>query len=193
MAGAGLAFAAAFGAVLLAEMGDKSQVLVMAQAARHPPWRVVGEAAAAFALLCVLAVTAGAGVARLLPGWALAGLAGALFLAFGAMALREARGRRSDQDAVAPRRGGTFALVVVSEFGDKTQLATAALAASTGQPVAVGAGAFLALVVSSALAALAGRWLGRRLGDQRRAWLSVWLFFALGAATLAWAAWRWWA
>ena len=188
MAGAALAFAAAFGAVLLAELGDKSQVLVLAQAARHRPLRVLAEASAAFALLTALAVTLGAALTRLAPPWVLALAAGLLFLAFGAAALREAREGPPD-DPVASRRGGTFALVLVSEFGDKTQLATAALAASTGHAAAVGAGAFLALVASSAVAALAGRWLGRRLDARRRAWASAALFLVLGAVTLAVSLW----
>ncbi|HJQ93267.1 MAG TPA: TMEM165/GDT1 family protein, partial [Candidatus Thermoplasmatota archaeon] len=51
MDGAFLAFATALLVVFLAEMGDKSQVALLAQAARHRPARVLAEALAAFAVL----------------------------------------------------------------------------------------------------------------------------------------------
>src|SRR5687768_16914827 len=103
-------------------MGDKSQFVLLAQAARHPPWRVLAEASAAFAVLVALAVTVGAAAARFLPGWLLATASGLLFLAFGALAIREAREPEGEEeDPVASRRGGTFALVLLSEMGDKTQ------------------------------------------------------------------------
>jgi putative Ca2+/H+ antiporter (TMEM165/GDT1 family) len=190
MAGAWQAFALALGAVFLAELGDKSQVLLMAQAARHPPLRVLGEAVVAFAFLTVLAVTVGVLVAKFVPLLALELVSGALFLLFGILAAREAATAERQEDPTASLRyGGTLSLVVVSEMGDKTQLATAALAASGGHAVATGFGAFAALALSAALAVAAGGWLAKRLEPKRRAAISAILFFALGLATLGHAAW----
>lgn len=183
-----VAFATAFGVVFLAEMGDKSQVVLLAQAARHGPWRVLAEASVAFAVLVALAVTVGATAARFLPGWLLAVASGALFLAFGFLALREAReaeGPEGEDDPVARRRGGTFVLILVSEMGDKTQVATAALAASSGHAIATGLGSFAAEVLASLLAVLAGAWLGRRVTRRVRAWAAATVFLVAGAATLA--------
>lgn len=189
--GAGAAFALALGAVFLAELGDKSQVLLMAQASRHPPLRVLGEAVVAFAFLTLLAVTVGVLVADFVPLPVLEALSGTLFLVFGAFAAREAvSAKDAAEDPVASlRHGGTLALVVVSEMGDKTQLATAALAASGGHAIATGLGAFAALALSAALAVAAGGWLSRRLDPRRRAAMSAILFFALGVATLGHAVW----
>jgi putative Ca2+/H+ antiporter (TMEM165/GDT1 family) len=50
-----------------------------------------------------------------------------------------------------------FGVVFVAEFGDLTQLATASLAARTGEPVSVLLGAALALCSVAALAVVAGR------------------------------------
>jgi putative Ca2+/H+ antiporter (TMEM165/GDT1 family) len=191
MAASWEAFALALGAVFLAELGDKSQLLLMAQASRHPPLRVLAEAVLAFAFLTVLAVTVGALIANVVPALVLEALAGALFLAFGAFAVREAASlQEAEEDPVGSlRHGGTLALVVVSEMGDKTQLATAALAASGGHVLATGLGAFAALALSSALAVAAGGWLAGRLEPRRRAAISAILFLALGLATLGHAVW----
>lgn len=183
------AFALAFGVVALAELGDKSQLVVLAQAGRAPPLRVVLEASAAFALLSAVAVLAGATVARFAPPAIIALASGALFLAFGVLALAAARRPRPDEERPA-RPGGTFVLVLVSELGDKTQLATAALAASTGQALATGLGSWLAESLLAGVAVLAGAWLSRRMAPRRRALASAVLFLALGVATLAWAVWR---
>lgn len=182
-----VAFLTALGVVFLAEMGDKSQFVLLAQAARQPPLRVLAEALAAFALLVAVAVTVGAAAARFLPDWLLAVASGLLFLVFGVLAVREAREAQADSetDPVASRRGGTFALILVSEMGDKTQLATAALAASSGLAVATGLGAFAGEALASVLAVLAGAWLGRHVSRRARAWASATLFLVLGAVTLA--------
>jgi putative Ca2+/H+ antiporter (TMEM165/GDT1 family) len=187
-----VACATAFGVVFLAEMGDKSQFVLIAQAARQRPLRVLAEALAAFAILVALAVTVGAAAARFAPDWLLAVASGALFLLFGFLAVREAREPEeedSEGDAVASRRGGTFVLILVSEMGDKTQVATAALAASSGLALATGLGAFAGEAAASVLAVFAGAWLGRRLLRQTRAWASAGVFLVLGAATLAFGLW----
>ncbi|MHB1260793.1 MAG: TMEM165/GDT1 family protein [Thermoplasmatota archaeon] len=185
-----VAFLTALGVIFLAEMGDKSQFVLLAQAARHPPVRVLAEALAAFAVLVVVAVTVGAAAARFLPDWVLAVASGLLFLMFGFLAVREARQPATDEAApVASRRGGTFALILVSEMGDKTQLATAALAASSGLAIATGLGAFAGEALASVLAVIAGAWLGRRVSRRARAWTSAALFLVLGAVTLGFGLW----
>lgn len=176
--------ALAFGVIALAELGDKSQLLVAAQAARADPRRVLAEAAAAFALLTAVAVAAGTWIGALLPRtWATLA-AGILFLVFAALALRDA----ADDDAPRPRArpGGTFVLLLVAELGDKTQLATTALAASGAHPAAVAFGAWTALVVTAAFAALAGGWLAARVAPRKRAVLASAAFAGTGIATLAW-------
>lgn len=59
----------------------------------------------------------------------------------------------------------TFAAIFVAELGDKTQLATfgAAAGAGAGRRLTVFAASALALVASSALAVLAGGWIGKHV------------------------------
>lgn len=175
--------ALAFGLVFVAELGDKTQLLIAAQAARADARRVLAEAAAAFAILTVVAVAAGSWLSGLVPAAWVAVAAGLLFLVFAALSLRDA----ADEDLQEPRarRGGTFVLLLVAELGDKTQLATAALAAAGSNPVATALGAWAALVASALLAVLAGNWVAARVGPRRRALLAGVVFAIAGVATLA--------
>ena len=61
----------AFGLVALAELGDKTQLVCMTLAARHPPVPVLLGAIIAFAILNLLAVLFGAAAAAWLPQWLL--------------------------------------------------------------------------------------------------------------------------
>ena len=83
----------------------------------------------------------------------------------------------------------SFALVFVAEMGDKTQLSTLALASSgdaaTKHPqLAVFLGSALALVCTSAVAALCGAWLARHVDPRRVKVAAALLFFLFGALLL---------
>ena len=151
--------------VALAEIGDKSQLVCMTLAARHRGLPVVIGAILAFAVLNLLAVLFGAAVAAWLPEWLVALAVAILFAGFGISALRYTEA--DDDEAVTEKPGHgivatTFLLIFLAEFGDKTQLAVAALG-STGTPAAVWTGATTALAVTSLLGVLAGRKLLNRL------------------------------
>ena len=55
----------------------------------------------------------------------------------------------------------TFITVFIAELGDKTQLTTLVIAAQSHQPWIVFAGAAIALVSTSLLGVLAGKWLAK--------------------------------
>lgn len=127
--------------------------------------------AAAFVLHVTLAVLVG-GLLAQLPRTPIELVTGALFAVGAVLLLRsdpdEAQaegeheaegvsGARTDRQVVA----GSFAVVLVAEFGDLTQILTATLAARYDAPVAVGIGAVLALWAVAALAVTFGRTLLR--------------------------------
>lgn len=151
--------------IVLAEFGDKSQLVCMTLAARYRGWPVLLGAAGAFALLNLLAVLFGAAVAAWLPDWLVLAAVGTLFALFGVHALRyEEEAEDEETPAEVPGHGivvTTFLLIFLAEFGDKTQLAVAGLGSTTAAP-AVWTGATLALICTSAAGILAGRrWLNR--------------------------------
>ncbi len=175
------------GLVALAELGDKTQLVCMTLAARHPASPVLLGAVLAFALLNLLAVLFGAAAAAWLPGWLVAATVALLFAAFGLSALREAGG---DTPTVLERAGrgvflSTFILIFLAELGDKTQLAVAGLAGTHAAPP-VWVGGTLALTLTSALGVVAGQTLLRRLPLRVLHRISGGLFLALAAL----AAWR---
>jgi putative Ca2+/H+ antiporter (TMEM165/GDT1 family) len=80
-------FASTFAAILLAEMGDKTQLATMSLAAAGSRWSVFAGAALALVLTSAVAVLAGEAVTRVvLSLWIRRG-AGLLFLALGALYL----------------------------------------------------------------------------------------------------------
>lgn len=82
----------------------------------------------------------------------------------------------------------SFALVFLAELGDKTQLTTLGLASSTqgtGHPqLSIFLGSALALVCTSAIAALFGAWISKHVPMQYVKLASAVLFFVFGAILL---------
>lgn len=159
------ASATSFALIFAAEMGDKSQLVCMALAAKHRPVPVILGAIAAFALLNALAVAFGKAIANWFPDYVIAVSVAVLFMVFGIQAVRTEI-EESDEEFKEKSGHGifftTFLLITFAEFGDKTQLAVVALS-STSSPVGVWFGATLALGTTSALGVLAGRKLLQRI------------------------------
>lgn len=152
--------------IALAEIGDKSQLVCMAMAARHGRVRpVLYGAVAAFSVLNGAAVLFGASLAVWLPqAWVLAAMA-ALFAVFGVHSLLHAE---EDGDEAADEISGhglfvtAFLMIFLAELGDKTQIAVAGLA-GLYPAAAVWLGSTVALALTSAAGALAGKTVLRRL------------------------------
>jgi putative Ca2+/H+ antiporter (TMEM165/GDT1 family) len=158
--------AVAFTLVLPAELPDKTAFASLVLGTRHRPLPVFAGVAAAFAVHTCLAVLAG-GLLSLLPHRTLDVVVAALFL-LSAWLLWRRRGQDEDaapERAVArgflPVAAASFAIVIVAEFGDLTQIVIANLAARYHDPLSVGLGSVLALWVVAALAITGGRGLLR--------------------------------
>lgn len=172
--------------VLLAEFGDKSQLVCMTLATRHRGLPVVVGAVSAFALLNLLAVVFGAAVAAWLPAWLVTVAVALLFGVFGLSALRH----QTNVEEAGPReRSGdrifvtTFLMILLAEFGDKTQIAVAGLG-TAADVSAVWTGATAALTCTTAAGVIAGR---RLLQHISLAWIhrgSGILFLVLAVAAL---------
>ena len=148
-----------FTLIALAEIGDKSQLVCMTLAARHRHWPVILGASVAFILLNLLAVLFGAAVAEWIPQQWVAWIVAVLFGFFGIQSLLSVE--EDDENEVEEKAGRsifliTLLLILVAEFGDKTQIAVAGLASSLS-PLYVWVGSTLALIIVSALGVWAGR------------------------------------
>lgn len=81
-------FGTTFGAVFIAELGDKTQLATLSLASGQPS-RISVFAGSALALVCtsLIAVLAGDAVSRYVPPWVLRRAAGVVFIALGAVYL----------------------------------------------------------------------------------------------------------
>ena len=168
------AFLATFLLILPAELPDKSFVTSIVLSSRFPRFSVWVGAALAFAIQVTIAVTAGQ-LLTALPRRVVVGLVLALFLTGAFVLLRHAfRGDHEDEDVSVQESsrsfgrgvGVSFGMLFAAEWGDLTQLVTAAQSASTGSPLSAGLGSWCALVTISALAVVVGDWLRRRLHER---------------------------
>ena len=151
-----------FAVILLAELPDKTALASLVLGTRYRPVPVLVGICAGFAVHVVLAVVAGS-LLGLLPHRTLEIVVAALFLA-GAVLLLAGRkpaaeeaepGRRSERFWPAAWMG--FAVILVAEFGDLTQVVIANLVARYSDPIAVGAGAAAAMWAVAAIAVLGGK------------------------------------
>jgi Ca2+/H+ antiporter, TMEM165/GDT1 family len=155
--------ATVFAVIFLAELPDKTALASLLLGSRYRPTWVFAGVAAAFAVHVGLAIAAGS-LLTLLPHRPLEIVVAALFAA-GAVLLLRGRHEGGDEHAEMHSREPrfwwvawtSFAVILVAEFGDLTQIATATLAARYHDPLSVGVGAVLALWAVAALAIAGGR------------------------------------
>ena len=177
--------AVAFGVVFVAELGDKSQLLAMTLAARYRPLPVLAGIAVATLVLQGLAVAVGTLIGDRLPTRPIQFVAGLAFLGFAIWTIRDddeepeghpphGAAEETDDHRVATgdsptdrgaNRSGLLTAgtaFFVSEFGDKTMLATVTLA-TQGGVLGTWLGASAGMVLADALAVAVGAVAGARL------------------------------
>jgi len=155
--------ATVFGVVFLAELPDKTALASLILGSRYRPLYVFAGVAAAFAVHAALAVAAGSLLA-LLPRRPVEIVVTVLFALGAVLLLRGRPGGEDEHLEIHGKEPGfwrvtwtSFGVILVAEFGDLTQIATASLAARFHDPLSVGTGAVLALWAVAALAIAGGR------------------------------------
>jgi len=207
----GSAFLIAFILVGLAELGDKSQLLLLGFAAKYRPLKVVLGAAIAIAILQAVSVALGQAVGALLPERVIAVAAGVLFVVFGVVTWRGADTDEAEEGGARKLALGPVltvaAALLLAEFGDKTQLMTVSIAADPAAalrtlgavaegiaapeagtlPTALGVwlGSALGFLAADALAIVVGAVLGAKLPRRTIARFSGVIFVLFGLVTLA--------
>lgn len=171
--------------VALAEIGDKTQLLAFALAAKfRRPWPIIGGILLATVVNHAFAAALGAWVANLLGPQTLRWV---LALSFLAMAVWMMVPDKLDEEDAATPALGVFAATTIAfflaEMGDKTQLATVALAAQFNALLAVVLGTTLGMMLANVPAVLVGGRLGARLPLRLIHGLAAMILFGLGLAT----------
>lgn len=175
------------GIVALAEIGDKTQLLAFLLAARFkkPLPIIVG---------ILVATVANHGLAGALGAWITATLSPevlrwGLGLSFIAMAVWALIPDEIDEDEVSiARRFGVFGATLVTfflaEMGDKTQVATVALAVHYAAPLMVVIGTTLGMLIADVPAVFVGDKLANRIPIRLVHGLAAAIFAGLGVLTL---------
>jgi len=173
----------------LAEMGDKTQLLVMAMTARFKMHDIIAGVVLAVIMLNLTAVAAGTALSFLVPMEWVRLAAGLSFLAFAVWTLR---GEEDDEQEEGRRRKGSIPAFLViagsffiAEMGDKTQLYTVSLAAADpGNAAYILAGSVVGLLAADAAGVACGLLLGRSVPKDVINLLSFAVFAVFGLVTV---------
>ena len=154
-------------AVGLAEMGDKTQLSVILLSSRTREYTpLLAGVMLAFLITDGIAILLGSWVTEIVPIYLVKLISGTIFILFGAMALKEEQ-KEEEEDRLHTGNAlvSGFSLIFLSEWGDKTQIASA-LFAMEYDPIPVLIGVMAALFVLSTMAIYLGRIISERL-DRR--------------------------
>ncbi|MFS2214315.1 TMEM165/GDT1 family protein [Telluria sp. Tellsp104] len=180
------AFLVSTGIVALAEIGDKTQLLAFLLAARfRRPLPIVAGIFVATIANHAFAAAVGALVSRLLGPDVMRWVLGIAFLGMAAWIMVP---DEMDEDEAPLARFGVFLTTVlaffVAEMGDKTQVATVALAARYTSAVAMVAGTTLGMMLANVPAVYFGDRIAGRVPLKLVHGLAALIFAVLGVATL---------
>jgi putative Ca2+/H+ antiporter (TMEM165/GDT1 family) len=180
------AFLVSTGIVALGEMGDKTQLLALLLAARfRRPVPIILGILVATLVNHALAGLVGDWIARAVGPDVLRWVIGGSFLAMAAWMLVP---DSLDEAEAGHQRFGVFATTVLAfflaEMGDKTQIATVALAARYADLVAVVAGTTLGMMLTNVPAVLLGDVVAKKVSMPLVHGIAATIFAVLGVLTL---------
>jgi putative Ca2+/H+ antiporter (TMEM165/GDT1 family) len=183
--------ATVFAVIFPAELPDKTALASLVLGSRYRPSWVFAGVAAGFAVHVGLAIAAGS-LLGLLPHRPLEIIVAALF-ALGAVLLLRGRHEGNDEHVELHGRppgpwrvaGMSFMVILVAEFGDLTQIATATLAARYHDPLPVAVGATLALWAVGGIAIAGGRGLMKLIPLAWITRIAALIMLALAGVSLA--------
>ena len=180
------AFLISTGIVALAEIGDKTQLLALVLAAKYrKPLPIILGILVATLLNHAMAGFVGAWLAAAIGPDLMRWILGVSFIAMAAWTLVP---DKYQDEAQKPPRWGVFATTLLAffvvEIGDKTQIATVALAAKYASLVAVVAGTTLGMMLANVPAVLLGEVAARKLPMRLVHGIAAAIFLVLGVLVL---------
>jgi putative Ca2+/H+ antiporter (TMEM165/GDT1 family) len=194
------AFTAGLLLITISELGDKTFFIAVILSMHHSRRLVFSGVIAALAAMTILSVAFGQ-VVSLLPKIYIHYAEIALFIAFGLKLIYDANKMavstteevvgeaqeavekadldNSQQKSVWSILLKSFVLTFIAEWGDRTQIATIALAASNN-PIGVTAGAILGHAICAAIAVIGGKLIAGRISERQITFLGGFLFIIFG-------------
>jgi Ca2+/H+ antiporter, TMEM165/GDT1 family len=180
------AFFVSVALVAVAEIGDKTQLLALMLAARYrKPLPIILGILCATLANHAIAAWVGAEVAAWVGAETMRWILGATFIVMAGWCLIP---DKADDGPQTARRAGAFLATLVAffivEIGDKTQIATVALAARFQSLIAVTAGTTFGMLLANAPVVLFGDAIAKRLPLRIVRIVAALLFVALGLAAI---------
>lgn len=176
-----IAFTASFIFVVLAEMGDKTQLLAMAFAAKYKAHQVLLAVFIATILNHFLAVAAGRALTAIVPLNVISFIASLSFVIFGIWTIRGDK-LEGEENRVS-KFGPVFTVAIaffLAEMGDKTQLATISLAVKYNSMLNVLMGTTLGMIVADAIGIVFGIVMKKHIPQKSIKWISAAIFILFG-------------
>lgn len=198
------AFTAGLLLITISELGDKTFFIAVVMSMRHPRRLVLAGVVAALAAMTILSVMLGTAIA-FLPRVYIHYAEIALFVGFGVKLLVDAWRMPATVECPAVDEAKTaveqseknlkhhktnwavilesFILTFLAEWGDRTQIATIALAAANN-PLGVTIGAILGHAICAVIAVIGGRMMAGRISERAITFFGGCLFLIFGIVAL---------
>jgi putative Ca2+/H+ antiporter (TMEM165/GDT1 family) len=175
------AFIASLLFVVLAEMGDKTQLLAMAFAAKYRAHKVLIAVFLATLINHSLAVVTGRLLSAVIPMDIISLVAALSFIVFGLWTIH---GDSLHGEDKKESRFGPIVTVGIAfflaEMGDKTQLATISLAVEYKNMLNVLMGTTLGMVIADAVGIIVGIVMRKHIPEKTIKWISAIIFILFG-------------
>ena len=170
--------------VVLAEMGDKTQLLAMAFATKYRWQTVMWGVFAATVFNHLFAVIVGNYITQFIPMNTIQIVAAASFIIFGLWTIRGDELAGEDKERGRSPFWTVAIAFFIAEMGDKTQLATVALAAQFNAIIPVWLGTTTGMMVADAIGIILGIVLGKKIPERAVKWFAAIVFILFGLAGL---------
>jgi|SRR5581483_572121 len=182
----------AFTLIFLVELPDKTALATIALATKHKAKDVLFGVWLAFVVQTFVGILFGKAL-LLLPAQPVHIAAGLGFIIFAVFILHSDEAKEMEKEEkevekyVSKHRAWTasFLVIFASEWGDLSQLATAALVARTGKALSVGIGSLAALMAVSFLAVLLGTKIKKLISPEKLHKASAYIFIFVGLVIIA--------
>jgi Ca2+/H+ antiporter, TMEM165/GDT1 family len=166
--------------VVLAEMGDKTQLLAMAFASRYRWQTVLWGVLWATLANHLLAVLLGNFLTNVIPLKTIQIIASASFILFGLWTLHGDKLNNEDKRFNFSPFWTVAIAFFIAEMGDKTQLATIALATKYATILPIWFGTTSGMIVADAIGIIFGIVLGKNIPDRLVKWIAAVIFILFG-------------
>lgn len=166
--------------VVLAEMGDKTQLLAMAFACKFRWQTVMWGVFVATAANHLMAAAAGSYLAAIVPMAYIKVAAALSFIIFGLWTIRGDTLEGEDKKYNFSPFWTVTVAFFMAEMGDKTQLATIALAVEYNTIIPVWMGTTIGMIISNGFGIIVGNVMGKHIPERAIKWASALIFIVFG-------------